>query len=355
MNNHKTTFSISGSARVIFPGHGEGKATELFRILQDHGFGLSIDMDGDYFLCVDHNAKDYKKFIRSGGAPERAVLLRLEPESVFPSQYTFRVERKYALIFSPGRIEQEPNFWIGWPYKFAANPNLPKSNEVHFDSYVKDQMEWGVFEYDNWTKRSELATMIAANKVSPIRQENYSIRRKLAREIPAEKLQVYGLLWNDPFVKRLKHRLAVAVFNLKQWTLPNLFSIYGGLLNRYDPSFKEIDDKHVILGQSKFSVVIENCNSYASEKLIDALINGCIPLYIGPKLRELHLPETIAIETSGEPVEILKFIENMRKEEVQKYLNSSATLLKDDHFLNNWTEGPVYNKVANRMRTIFNI
>lgn len=355
MNSHKLTFSISGSAKIVLPGHGEGKATELFRKLQDNGFELSTGMDGDYLLCVDHNAKDYRKFIRNGGSPERATLLRLEPESVFPSQYQSRIERKYALIFSPGRIKQEPNFWIGWPYKFAANPNLPEANEIRFDSYMREQMAAGVYAYNNWTKRVAPATLIAANKVSPIRQENYSIRRTLAKEIPRANLQVYGLLWNDSFTKKIKHRLAIAFFNLKQGTLPNFVSIYGGLFNTYDSSFKEIDDKHKILRESKFSVVIENCNSYASEKLIDALINGCIPIYIGPKLKDLGLPENIAVEATGKPAEILEIMGSIQEGEVKEYLSSSARFLGDNQFLKNWTEDSVYAKVVDRIRDFFNI
>jgi hypothetical protein len=343
------TFSIAGSVQIILPGHGQGKGTELLRILQEQGFILTLSMHGDFLLCIDHNESAYKKFIKSGGDARRSILLRLEPESVFPSQYTPKIEKKYGKIFSPGRIDQARDSWIGWPYKFAADPNLPKSNEIEFDQYLADRMRDGTFEFSNWAKRKTLISMVAANKVSPIKQENYKLRRTLAREMPKSHIQVYGLLWNDSIAAKLRHRLAVSIFNLRQGVFPNFLSIYGGLFTRFDPSFKKIDDKHSVLRESKFTIVIENCNSYSSEKLIDALINGCVPLYVGPKLRDIGLSEDIAIQISGNKEEILNITKSIGEDEIRSYLNSTVRLLNDVSFRNNWTDRPVYQGIAKKI------
>jgi hypothetical protein len=253
------------------------------------------------------------------------------------------------MIFSPGRIDQTNDFWVGWPYKFAADPNLPKANESNFQDYLDNQLFAGNFDLCNWEKRKILISMVAANKVSPIKHQNYSIRRKIAKEIPRTHLQVYGLLWNDSIATKVKHRLGVFVFNLRQGHFPNLISIYGRLFTKFDPSFRKIDDKHSILRDSKFTIVIENCNSYASEKLVDALVNGCIPLYVGPKLASIGLPENIAIQVSGNASEILKITQKIEKIEVQQYLTSVLQLLKSEKFRTAWTEESVYNKIAEKL------
>jgi hypothetical protein len=163
VNSEKPTFSIAGSAKITLPGPGEGNGTGHLGIIQNHGFNLSLAMNGDYLLCIDHNENAQKEFIRNGGSIQHSVLLRLEPESVFPSQYTQKVEEKYALIFSPGRIDQTNDFWVGWPYKFAADPNLPKANESNFQDYLDDQLHAGNFDLCNWEKRKILISMVAAN------------------------------------------------------------------------------------------------------------------------------------------------------------------------------------------------
>ena len=56
-----------------------------------------------------------------------------------------------------------------------------------------------------------------------------------------------------------------------------------------------VDDKEGVLLRSQFAVVIENSAGYISEKLFDAVIAGCIPLFVGPELSQFGIPNDVVL------------------------------------------------------------
>ena len=159
--------------------------------------------------------------------------------------------------------------------------------------------------------------MVASNKVCPVRSANYALRRELARSLSTTDLSVYGGLWTESIGVKAFHRIAVLVAAIKQGTVPNLRQIYGNLFVSYRTAKGTIDDKHELLKQSKFSLVIENSNRTITEKIFDSLINGCIPIYVGPNLEICNLPPIVAYEINGSPEEIKKLRERVAELEAE--------------------------------------
>ena len=342
--------SITGSVPISFPGDGRGKATAFLKILEGLGFELSHRMDGALLIAIDHNETKYQQFIREGGSPKKAFLVRLEPDSVYPSQYKKSIAEKYLRVITPGGISGADVSAIeyGWPYQYHANPSYPKDIDIDLFEAMK---QVGGFNFNNWKSREIVLSMVAANKVSPIGRENYSIRRTVASEISPDILKVYGLLWTDSLFLQLKHRLAVALFSLRQGIFPNPVSIFGSLFQSYPAAIGPTLDKHFVLQNSKFSLVVENSNFYASEKLFDALLNQTIPIYVGPSLKSLGLPEEIAVESNGNSQDILKIINATDDKEAIEILLAGEAFLKSNLFMEFWTEKAVYTKIANEIST----
>jgi hypothetical protein len=347
----KTIF-VAGSAAVNLTDGGQGKASALFRLLREYGFVLSDNPKSDAILAIDHNQRCYRKYISSGGSPHRAILLRLEPESVFPGQFTDRIESKYELVITPGMLMSSESFGsvqIGWPYQFHSNPTLPDGNSDSIESLIQEvKTPKGITEssFNLWMERPILLSMVAGNWVSPIVSNNYGIRRKLARKIPKNSLRIYGPMWNDGIRKKLYYRLKVAFFSIRNFTLPNPISVFGGLFSHYDNAEGFVQNKHEVLRKSKFTLVIENSNSYISEKIFDALICGTVPIYIGPNLRKAGLPSQLAFENKSECQEIMNVISDFDESEIQSKLNSAKQFIASEHFKDCWTEANVYKKIA---------
>jgi hypothetical protein len=297
----------------------------------------------------DHNATDYKKYIKLGGARERTVLVRLEPPAIFPRQYTKFIESQYAKIYTPGSILniESPDQILGWVHRYDPNPVEPR-REVHLEANPNETMD-SLELLNKWKNREIPISMVAANKVSPIASQNYEIRRKIASQLDQELLSVYGPLWNDSYLRKMKHRAAVAKFALSQKTVPNPISIYGGLHKKFVTTKGSIPDKHKVMRNSKFCIVVENSNSYFSEKLFDALYDGAIPLYIGPEIKKFFPSNNIGINVSGDPNEIRDIVSSITENEILEILLGGRKFLSSSNFKNNWTEKGVYKRISNEI------
>ena len=67
----------------------------------------------------------------------------------------------------------------------------------------------------------------------------------------------------------------------------------------------EAVNKVEVMSDYKFALVIENDQSFVSEKLFDALFAGCVPIYVGANLDFLNLPSGLVFE-SGPTVKDLR-------------------------------------------------
>ena len=86
-----------------------------------------------------------------------------------------------------------------------------------------------------------------------------------------------------------------------------------------------------ILGElENATLVIENEKTYLSEKLFNALLAGCIPIYIGPELTKFKLPRGIAIEIHEPLAEtILTRTTELSEESALVMIENIQNFLKD--------------------------
>ena len=311
-------------------------------------YELTPKLSGDFLIAFNHDPKLYRRFLDSGGKPSRAVLIRLEPNSVFPAQYKHRITRKYGLVISPGSAlpESKHSVRVGWPYKYHLNPANPVDTDPSLVDILESKSYQDLFKKGNWDKRGHLLTMVAANKVSSISGANYLLRRNLSQSLPVDTFAVYGPLWKGPLYPKIHHRLAVLVATLKQGTFPNLVEIYGNLFRSYETARGPVENKHTLLQDSKFSLVIENSNSIVTEKIFDAILNGSIPIYVGPDLNSFGLPNEIAVSVSGKTQEILEITQNMNSANIERYLDTMFSFIKSSNFVDNWSAQSVNKKLA---------
>jgi hypothetical protein len=349
----KRLISVSGSATVHLPEEHKGKAVRLLKFLEESGFELTKEMNGNFLVAIDHNENQYRQYIKNGGNPKKAILIRLEPISVFPSQFKKNVTSKYAKVFSPGHLS-DISLGYGWPYQYQIDPNKPLETDNKWLEEIKVSNFDSDSCYEVWRKREIPLSLIAGNKVSPYKEENYRIRRRIAHEVDSTLLKVFGPQWKSPVKSKVWHRLATVRFALINRTIPNLRSIYGDLHWKYNAAIGFIDNKHEVLENTKFAIVVENSNTYVSEKLFDALVNRCIPIYVGPKLVEMRLPSGIAIESKGNPKDIVEIYKETEKRHVLNILIEIEKFLKSKDFYDNWTEFEVYRKIARDISDRFN-
>jgi len=343
-------FFVSGSTEISLPDQGFSKGTQLLKILQGLGFGVSKNPSSKYLLMIDHNEKEYRRYIREGGSRENAFLLRLEPKVIYPKQYSDKIESNYQRVFSPGLIKPRDGTSkvFGCPYQYQANPVVPTLVEHQHQSVYLDMSDDEVLE--SWLGRDICISMVAANKVSSQKVDNYKIRRQIARESSTEILEVYGPFWGADIFSQIKHRLGVVSFSLRNGTLPNLESVYGNLHWRYSTDKGIVSNKHDVLRKSKFTIAAENSNDYFSEKLFDAIYDGTIPLYIGPNISDSGLPENIGINIEGGVKEIEEITTTLSDTRVLEILTNGREFLESELFHSNWKEAGVYAQISEEIQ-----
>lgn len=161
---------------------------------------------------------------------------------------------------------------------FTWNPrffDMPNVSEV-FVPIRFAMAEWPAFE-----DRPIFSCLINANKrfkadiPNDLYVERVAVIRWYEKHAP-HLFELYGLGWNKPRqdaglrgrVKRRVQRLATQLFGYRPF-----------------PSWRgEVEDKSSVLRKAKFSYCYENVyglTGYITEKMLDSMMNGCIPVYWG--------------------------------------------------------------------------
>ncbi len=350
---NKIHLYINGSQNIDYSQYKNIKPKNSFlSAIHKAGFIISGPEKADLFVSINHSSKSYKNFTKFGKTKNQCILLRFEPECIFPAQYKKKVTDKYALVVTHGRKENSQGkfYDICFPYSSLPNPNLQMTKGISVEKILESDNFENLFKLDNWLQRNIIVSLIASNKVSPIKRSNYGLRRDLSKSFSKPILEIYGDLWNANFFKKILHRIRVAFHAIRNGCIPNLTSIYGSFFTKYRNYVGPIVDKRPITEQSKFSLVVENSNYHVSEKLFDALISGSIPIYFGPNLEDFGIPgKKITFRYEGTVQKLEEEISNISNEEITNYLKEIKIFLKSEAFIEHWNQKIVYKKIIEKI------
>ena len=238
--------------------------------------------------------------------------------SVFDNPDVLIMNNYAGKLYRRSKVDnKQKSFLIIWepPTNMPANfseKNLDKFNQVYFPSPIWSKQYRGEFfawpqaknlaqNQKNWEERQPRICFIQANRWSFISGEQYSLRRKVLRQINHH-VDIFGSKWNLGILKDSKN----AVKSLRSISSGATFS-FNSLSNigeRFDNYFGNAVNKIETLSDYRYSLVIENSLEYISEKLVDAILAGTVPIYVGPDLELCGFPVGIAITCKPEVDEI---------------------------------------------------
>jgi hypothetical protein len=348
-----STFYLAATANL--PSAVSCQFKELVDALSQKGFRLTESFPADFYISINHNPKMYRRFRKSGGLAKNSALVMLEPRAVYPSQYRKGVMDLYSIVITPGNPSSNsiPEKFIPWPYESIANPLNPTGADFDLKKQVQASMENLCFDYKKWSGRKYFLTMVNANKVSPVKEENYTLRRIYAKQLDKNFLSVFGGLWNSSMLSKVLHRLSVLLFAMRNRILPNLIHIYGNLHWKFPTSRGSVADKQKVLQASKYSLIIENDKSYVSEKLMDSLINGSIPVYFGPDLPHFIVPKNLYLILPQKPRDLLPMLLNLTEADIRNYLDNILAFVSSPNFYSRWEKKTVYSQIASEIALRF--
>lgn len=206
---------------------------------------------------------------RLGLNRKRCTLLRVEPRAVNPFQYQVKMKRYFSQTFCPTEdqvtLDSDRIWQSGYlSAKFSPSPKATQSLGSRTFSFG----------------------MINQNKFSCVDGELYDLRRKVIGEFAKKRLplSVAGKDWQRNLVWfYLKY--AYAAFIAIRAGLVPIFRYQNSLRKLEGISFVgRVESEIDYLSDCEVALVIENEQTYASEKLLNALLAGCKVVYVGPKM-----------------------------------------------------------------------
>lgn len=262
---------------------------------------------------------------RSGFKPD----LELHLERQFPSS----LFSKRILLYSESMFVQPQNRLMpSWGYDFTFDWRTDRPQTAKNGLYLYPR-ELTRIPNPGYSDRNLLISCIAGNKNAVLRSAEslYSTRQRYIRLLTrrlGEKFWLYGGGWNlrdHPvgFLSKVAYRMPT----LQRWLerRPPLPSYRG-----------TCQSKRVVMQRSLLTLCVENTSAPGgvSEKFIDCLQYGSVPLYLGPSnISELVPPKLyVDLRQFKSEDELINFIENYDvsqyaawTRELDKYLETVAS------------------------------
>ena len=261
------------SRRILFTGVNSGLSkmlendAELPSIAKKLGHQLCSDLDQrpDVVICIDYDRKFKNLLVTARGLGVPLVLVKQEPPVVNPTHLNENPAGLFDLVISRAKADQKPTFP---PAQIWDTTHIAKST------------------------RLKRIVAISADKWSFIPGELYSLRRLMYAT--HSRITLYGRSWTDSNWTRFRRLLKELVIAASHGVVPKLANMR--LAFKIPLNFQGVaDNKLEVLSRYHAALVIENDATSLSEKLMDCILAGTIPVYVGPPTESFGIPNDLVV------------------------------------------------------------
>jgi len=317
--------------KILFTGQNAGQglkdsdSTSLLSVSRSLGHQLCENLDDgpDVLICVDWSrpARALVKAANRFGVT--TVLIIFEPSVVTPAHINSKVRSLFSGVIEVGRPGLKRVF--KWP------------------------QTWDTSFFDR-EERSDRAVAISANKYSFLKGELYSLRAKCYAEIP--KVDLYGPDWETPIIRvwqKVLKELQIAV-----WAAPGRV-VFHCLKTLFSPPLEYrgvVPNKLEALSKYRTSLVIENSCEYMSEKLLDCLLAGTLPVYVGPEVEDFGIPGDLVIRCPADSVSVANALDRVDEESYALWKKSARNWILDDDVKSLWDSNAAIEKILEEVEIV---
>ncbi len=298
---------------------GDGQYPDFTTATED-----SIIRSQDRLVVVDINENAKKLIQKFGLKPSQCYLIRQEPAVVCPANYSEFALGQFSKIIDVGRDSAGATLSVPWPQDFPKRPAKFLTSA---------------------TRITARPVLMNANKLSLVSGELYSLRRKV---IHAEDIALYGPKWDSGFVTRIRTLAGeTQIFSKSKSTFSR--TSLSKWFDRHPNYMGLAGDKLEIYAKYKVAVVIENSPEYMSEKLLDAIFAGCIPVYVGPPIEKFGLPKDLVVESAPNLVALSDAIARAKVTDYAAWLAKALDYLENPSTFSYWSPGRIFAEVSNHI------
>lgn len=242
------------------------------------------------------------------------VLILFEPSVVMPKQYKVANWKLFDVVvcFNPWRSKMLGNI------PFALQPYDLRCEFV-----------------DPEIDRSKNIAFINSNKFSASIRSNYALRRKCLLELLENKIEFshYGENWNMSLPLEIQKRFAVLRLSFQareKFSLKEALSHTGKFYENY---LGECSNKLNVLANHRMSLIIENQSDAFTEKALDSIASGCVPIYVGPPLGDISpLLDECVLKYSPEHESLPEFLNRISLVDLEMCKSAIKEIQKQKEF-----------------------
>ena len=222
-----------------------------------------------------------------------ACVIVLEPRVTSPTMYRSGALGRYGLRFAASPV---------WARALDAIP-FPWPQDLDAVGPLKISQSAPPF----------VASLINADKRSAVGGSLYGLRREViaafdGADVP---LAVFGPGWDAPVAVRLRQGVRATAKALHARVKPHLREALARPGIRPSHAQGAVAEKSEAFAVAPVSIIIENSADYVSEKLVDAIVAGVVPVYVGPSLSAFGLPEELAVPSPPTADGVLDTVRSM--------------------------------------------
>lgn len=279
--------------------------------------------DSDALLVINWQPKFGKFLAKAIRDKKPTFLIITEPSVVIAEHGVDQFKSRFTEVIEIGRPQ--------------GSGSIPYFQECNLDYFNRDLKE-----------RQPKTVAVSSNKSAFLKGELYGLRRRIYGL--SEDLEVFGKDWDKGYLWTFTMALKQLLVALRT---PNLLSLrsFAHVLVRPKSYLGEIDDKSEVMSQYRQALVIENSVEYSSEKLLDALCAGCIPIYVGSSLGDFGVPTSLVIHCSPELESVRGAISDAYSIDYEHWKAQARDWLMNPDVLNNRRPSEVMALVASRINS----
>lgn len=301
--------------------------SEWIAFSKTYGFEVVRSLsDSDLIILKNFSPRDVAMlFFTKGWKDKPRFQVLSEPLIVWPYAQFSLVSNIFTRVIKLGRPIAED----GWEY----HPQVyPSDLSIYFSG----------------GQRFISAVMVASNKFSFIHGENYTLRRICTAEL--ENLYVFGRDWTASLftkLRRLAFEFLVALTSGRKLQMRQE-KLFQSPMRSMGP----VDDKLGTMAKYKVALIIENSDEFISEKLFDAFLAGCIPVFVGPNLDQWGIPESLVYVAENNVASIREQIDTALQTEFSEFQSRLLDWLTDPATIEKWESSKVWLRVFKGARAI---
>jgi hypothetical protein len=285
-----------------------------------HELAVSLDSDVDALICVDYVASEKSILLDARGLKIPVILVKQEPIVVFPVHRFANPGNLFDWVITKGQFDgvEMHNYGNVWPKSISFNTDarLPKF------------------------------VAITANKWSAVDGQLYDLRREVYSS--DSRVDLFGRGWD-------KSRFNTGLTALKEIIVAASSGVFPAfpdvrLMNLRPKNYcGEISEKFEVMNKYDFSLVIENCGFYTSEKLMDSLLAGNLVVYVGANIAPQNIPNNFVIQADPNLKSVSDAMDLLAKRDAKTIRLELLDWLKQDSTEKKWSANHVNATILRRI------